>query len=357
MGRGPCKVPTQLGNKCPPAESLPQSCHKASTVRIAFVVAGQARGFISDHGFRRYWQHVVQPLAAPPTCVFGSCRGELPRVFLTLKMPRSTGSSSGSSSGSSVALEAKKQEMLQLLQPAAVSITVEREADGQLYADVHAARGVSTASAHPADINNSFGAALHHPECFWRDIPPHFVLSQAAVWWATMARAWRQVEAWERAHTSGPPFDVVLFSRPDIFFMASLGPACAYNLSSTWYAPPGGNTPDMLWLFPRHIAARVLTTYESVVVPCTNQPTSMCCNLSETRKEGAGSGRDADRVSYSNWIRTYYARHAGLVPHYLALRGWGLVAANPLKRYRNCTLHLGCTPAGPGTGWGGRSVG
>ena len=100
--------------------------------------------------------------------------------------------------------------------------------------------------------------------------------------------------------------------------------------------------PDMLWLFPRHVAQRVLSTWDEVVVPCASRPDALCCNLSETRRDGPGSGRDADRVPYSLWLRTYWQRAAGFASENQALRGWGLVAASPRKRGRNCTLHLGC---------------
>ena len=62
---------------------------------------------------------------------------------------------------------------------------------------------------------------------------------------------------------------------------------------------------------------------------------SWCCNLSATRFDGPGTGKDTDRVSYSNWIREYWARAAGFQPDYHSLRGWGLVAANPRKRWRS----------------------
>ena len=168
----------------------------------------------------------------------------------------------------------------------------------------------------------------------------------------------------------------------------------------------------MFWLFPRHIARRVLTTWSEVVVPC--QPRQRCCNLSvsggtelTTGHGTLGHGRprgeasvtagtmpgvalevaqhdrqhraagaeqepldeplrhafaptssapmpyrmpyydipDSDRVPYSNWQRVYFGREAGFVPNHTALRGWGLVAANGRKRGRNCTLHVGCSPA------------
>ena len=99
----------------------------------------------------------------------------------------------------------------------------------------------------------------------------------------------------------------------------------------------------MLWFMPRSTARRVLSTWANVIEPCENSPHAWCCNLSVTRLDGPGGGADADRVSYSNWMRHYWARAAHLVPDYNSMRGWGLLGANPLKgRWRNCTMHVGC---------------
>ena len=46
---------------------------------------------------------------------------------------------------------------------------------------------------------------LEHPECFWRDEAPLFLLSRARIWWLAMARAWESVESYERDH--GYAFD------------------------------------------------------------------------------------------------------------------------------------------------------
>ena len=163
-----------------------------------------------------------------------------------------------------------------------------------------------------------------------------------------MATAWESVVQWEKTH--GDTFDAIVFSRPDILYITSMGPWCSYNLTTTWYAPWGANTPDMLWLFPRHTAEKVLTTWSNVILPCNpsrsaaSGEVAWCCNLSMSTLDGPGSGADADRITYSNWLREYWARAKGFVPEYHSLRGWGVVSANPLKRWRNCTLHIGCLP-------------
>ena len=87
------------------------------------------------------------------------------------------------------------------------------------------------------------------------------------MWWATMAAAWEMVAHWERSEVHGR-FDAIVFSRPDIFYYRPMGPLCAYDdVHTTWYAPYGKHTPDMFWLFPRHIARHVLTTWRQATRP------------------------------------------------------------------------------------------
>ena len=87
-----------------------------------------------------------------------------------------------------------------------------------------------------------------------------------------MATAWASVSKYEHDH--GVRFDAIVFSRPDIAYFAPMGPWCEYNLTTTWYAPWGGNTPDMLWMLPRKMARHVLTTFTAVVVPCASTSTA-----------------------------------------------------------------------------------
>jgi hypothetical protein len=235
---------------------------------------------------------------------------------------------------------------------------------------------VRTSLEHDVDIRESLMATgkdshntnawsrlrrLQHPECFWPDKKVNnFVLSRASIWWYTMAQAWESVEEYERDH--GYRFEAVVFSRPDIIFQASMGPWCAYELSRQWYAPWGEATPDMFWVFPRHVARRVLTTWTRVVLPC--KPGEACCNMT-TRPGEVVHGRspnllqhdDGGPVTYSNWLVTYWSRFfaasaseggtAVTLNH--TLRGHGRVAANPAriiygKPRRNCSMHLGCLP-------------
>lgn len=187
---------------------------------VAFLIAGQARSFLEDEAYLGFDEHVVRPLALPRHHIF---------LFLKLEY------------NSSMYLR-RLDAAAHLLRPAAMRVTIERSNDGRLYGDLHRTRQART--------------MLRHPNCFWRDTPPHYVLQQAAVWWGTMADAWSLIEQWEsrpslhqasqhQAHrragseASMTPrrhqqFDAIIFARPDIFYRAAFGPWCAYNLTSTW---------------------------------------------------------------------------------------------------------------------------
>jgi len=165
-----------------------------------------------------------------------------------------------------------------LLRPA--SVTVVEEGDGKaFFAAQHAAakHAVHGGAEGAAGGKSASGRALHprHPSCFWRDIAPGYLLSRAYVHWGAFDSAWRSVEAWESVHGR---FDVVVLSRPDIWYMRSIGPWCAYaSLQSTWYAPTYLLAVDHFWVLPRDWAQRVLTTWSEVVLTCA--PGDRCCNM------------------------------------------------------------------------------
>ena len=271
---------------------------------VAFVIAGQARSFLDERGWQTYHQHVLKSFYANAES----------RVFLHLKLGRGPN------------LNRRWQELSRAvdgLRPAVVRTTLQR--DVEVRESVFDRAG-SRARAHP-----------RHPECFWRDVAPHFQLSRAGIWWLTMEQAWESVASYER--DNGFTFDAVVFSRPDITFHKAMGPWCGYDLKRQWYAPWGEMTPDMLWVFPRAVASKVLTTWTQVVLRC--QPGQPCCNLSSLEGEQSlGGGRspnialyDNTRVTYSNWIATYWSRalkgdlEGGGLNY--SLRGHGQVAANP----------------------------
>ena len=190
---------------------------------VAFLIAGQARAFLEDEAYKTFDAFLVQSFALPRRHA---------STFLLLKLEYN-----------SSLIQRRLDAALSLLRPAAVRVLIERSNDGRLYADLHRTRVART--------------MLRTPNCFWRDIPPHYVLQQAAVWWGTMASAWDLLERWElsrdahlashqHAHQhraapdgSTPPrrhqqFDVVVFARPDIFYKVPFGPWCAYNLTGMW---------------------------------------------------------------------------------------------------------------------------
>ena len=313
-GNGPCYPSLYQKNHLP---SCPGSLHASACAgikpRLAYMVVGVARSFLLHSGFLTYHKHMVASMAAHS----GS------RVFLHLKL-----STNADERNSEVA---QLRRAVELLQPAVVETFVESE---QPYA-----------SAHREHRNQT--SELAHPECFWSDVAPHFVVSQARVWWGTMARAWESVAAWEARHQqTHHRFDAVVFSRPDIMFEAGMGPWCAYQLEQTWYTTPGLLTPDMLWILPRAIAARVLTTWH-VVLHCT--PADTCCNLTEgcTHSKNAVCSTERrtsgkHRVSYSLWLQTYWQLEAAVRVNGTGLRGYGQLGASPHKARRNCTIHLGC---------------
>lgn len=300
--------------------------HHSKRPRIAYIVAGQARSFLDERGWQTYYQHVIKSFYA---------HGDS-RVFLHLKLGRGP------------SLNRRWQELsraVEGLRPAVVRTTLERDVD--LRASV---------LEHQHDGGRG-RPAFEHPQCFWRDEAPHFVLSRARIWWLAMAQAWESVEAYERDH--GLIFDAAVFSRPDITYTRAMGPWCAYDLKGSWYAPWGEMVPDMFWIFPRSIAARVLTTWTKVVLPC--RPGDSCCNLT-TRQGELILGRSAnipqpsvgEPVTFSNWMSTYWTRtlwtHSDASTHSAvatsggatatpladalaglnySLRGHGKVAANP----------------------------
>ena len=255
--------------------------HHSARPRIAFIVAGQARSFLDDRNWLTYFQRVLKSFYA---------HGES-RVFLHLKLGRGP------------SLDRRWHELSRVvdgLRPAVVRTTLERDVDLRASVMAHAHDG---GKGQPR---------FQHPECFWRDEAPHFVLSRARIWWLTMAQAWESVELYEKDHAMA--FEAVVFSRPDIAFERDMGPWCAYDLKRSWYAPWGEMVPDMFWIFPRAIAAKVLTTWTRVVLPCG--PGQPCCNLT-TRPGERILGRSpnipqpavGDPVTLSNWMSTYWTRH------------------------------------------------
>ena len=338
QGTGPC-FPAQQFRGAPACPVGAPTCpgHHSQRPRVAYVVAGMARSFLDNRGWLSYFQHVLKSFHSSPES----------RVFLHLKIARGPG------------LDVRWKHLgmaMDALRPAVVKTFLERDVD-----ITESLLDLTTTHQHDGSPSSRL-RNVQHPSCFWPDEKANnYVLSRASVWWYAMAQAWDSVEQYERDH--GYRFEAVVFSRPDIVFEGSMGPWCAYDLKRQWYAPWGEMTPDMFWIFPRHVAKKVLTTWTKVVVPC--KPTQPCCNMT-TRPDELVHGRSPNvniasgsRVTYSNWLVTYWTRalaeagtstsggDAWSLNH--TLRGYGKVAANPTRVIfgrprRNCTMHLGCVP-------------
>ena len=319
-GRGPCYSSRHYSN-VPTCSSPIDECGsiKVAAPRIAFMVVGMPRGFLSEGGYKLFVERVIRSFAAHSAS----------RVFLHLKM-----------GAEKTQWDALANATSELLHPATVSTPREEGSGQEVYRDVHrrAARGEPLSTSTPL-----------HPECFWRDEAPHYHLSKARVWWSTINDGWQRVVEYEQ--TKAVRFDAVVFTRPDLFWEANMGPWCAYDLGTMaaelngqWYTPAGSLTPDMFWVLPRRTAAAVLSTWAEVIVPC--RPGQACCNFTFAQPPHA-------RVQYSIWLREYWHRIGGFTLNH-TLPGFGKVGANPNKAHRNCTMHLGCMPRGETRGTRGR---
>jgi len=320
QGRGPC-YSSRHYNNVPTCRSPIDECGsiQVAAPRMAFMVVGMPRGFLSEGGYKLFAERVVRSFAAHTAS----------RVFLHLKM-----------GAEKAQWDALANATSELLHPATVSTPREESSGQEVYRDVHrrAARGEPLSTSTPL-----------HPECFWRDEAPHYPLSQARVWWSTMNDGWQVVVEYEIK--ASVRFDAVVFTRPDLFWEANMGPWCAYDLgtmaaewSGQWYTPAGSLTPDMFWVLPRRTAAAVLSTWVEIIVPC--RPGQPCCNFTFAQPPHA-------RVPYSIWLREYWHRVGGFTLNQ-TLPGFGRVGANPKKAHRNCTMHLGCMPRGETRGTHGR---
>lgn len=179
-----------------------------------------------------------------------------------------------------------------------------------------------------------------------------------------MASVWSLVQSFESMRPRHKRFERVVFSRPDILYTTGMGPWCeegshaqcrgqpllliallliallliAWHYASlrcgyrndTWYSGDAGIIPDMFWVMPRAHAALALGTSLRTLIECT--PGEACCNANVT-------GR-------STWIPQYWGRHRGLRVEENALLGSGVLARNPGKGDRDCTLHIGCWKMG-----------
>ena len=182
QGRGPCYSSRHYNNVLTCRSPIDEcGSIQVAAPRIAFMVVGMPRGFLSEGGYKLFVERVIRSFAAHSAS----------RVFLHLKM--------GAEKTQWAALANATSE---LLHPATVSTPREEGSGQEVYRDVHrrAARGEPLSTSTPL-----------HPECFWRDEAPHYPLSQARVWWSTMNDGWQTVVEYEiKANVR---FDAVVFTR------------------------------------------------------------------------------------------------------------------------------------------------
>ena len=88
-----------------------------------------------------------------------------------------------------------------------------------------------------------------------------------------MAASWQLVEQYEREEPGAGAFEMVVFSRPDLFYVHPMGRWCAYA-RDTWHSG-GALMPDMFWIMPRAVAANVLNRTDATFFGCA--PHQPCC--------------------------------------------------------------------------------
>ena len=211
---------TTLAVSGPPYSHSDLSCGpNAPPPRVAFVLAGQPRTFMTDPSVRRsFVERVVEDFRA----------GKGSHIFLHFK-------------------------------------SVSTHEIGKV------TRG---SMPHPATV---WGAERErkplppaHPECFEFDIMPR---SRPALWWSAMQTGLEMVQRHEMRTSSS--FDTVFFARPDIRYWTGWGPWCHYH-PDVWYTGGERVSPDHLWVLPRRAADLVLGTYD-VVRQCA--PSLQCCGV------------------------------------------------------------------------------
>jgi hypothetical protein len=100
-----------------------------------------------------------------------------------------------------------------------------------------------------------------------------FSLAKAAPWWSAMWTGLAMVRVQEKLAKAR--FAMVFFARPDIHYQTDWGPWCSYH-PRTWYTGGERVTPDHLWVLPRDHADLVLSTYD-VALKC--RVGKQCCNV------------------------------------------------------------------------------
>ena len=209
-------------------------CSAASLVvsppKVAFVVAGAARSFLRPEVWGSYLEHVLVP--------FGAGRSA---VFLYLRDASHC-----------------KEALLPLL-----AQLRERGWFGAMQCE-------DTPSVAPPPLHARCAGrwAARRKWTQVRDYAP-----RAHRWWSAMAASWQLVEQYEREEPGAGAFEMVVFSRPDLFYVHPMGRWCAYA-RDTWHSG-GALMPDMFWIMPRAVAANVLNRTDATFFGCA--PHQPCC--------------------------------------------------------------------------------
>jgi len=338
-GDGKCPY-SKRGERLPPCErdftGPPRFANCSRQLwrpRIAHVVAGMVRWMLEEQMYIAYRRHVVDSLGGHVDS----------RVFLAIGMG-DVEEIHGKHTGHRTAWEALGR-LVAALRPAALEVTRPNDEP----------RG------------DAVIRQLREPECFWQGrewnatstrVSPLEMISRQGAFWLRLNRAWELVAAWERQQ--GFTFDLVSFTRPDVYVEGGMGPWCAYadTMRYTWHFPPSNWNPDFLWLLPRTMAHAVLTTWPRVLVPCERG--LPCCNLRYPGRASSGctssnravqpplpgchlSEHEGAHVGPTWWLLFYWS-HVHNFSLSRQLEGYGRMTANPNKPGRNCTVHLGCSP-------------
>jgi len=160
--------------------------------------------------------------------------------------------------------------------------------------------------------------------------------SRTMRWWGALNATWHMVRAFEEEHSMR--FGGIFLSRPDLLFQRDFGPRCLYD-PATWYTGgPGG--PDWLWLMPRLVAAKALTS-ASVFANC--QMGMKCCEMQHAayRVGNAHDERHQDDWVFSYWIMRYWTLHFNFTVS-TRMRGHAHLIARPPPGAQMPYAHVGC---------------
>ena len=287
--RSPSNIPfirgLDLGDvACPPPVSS-ATCGREKEP-LAFIVAGEARGFLQNGTHLAYKRHVLDS--------FGVHASK--HLFLYLKHDDSNANELGAVASN--------------LRPARMKVVPPQSFEQPL----------------PDGI-------CRPPVGSWKHAAYQ---ARAMRYWSTLEAAWNMVLDFEAQHSLR--FGGVFLSRPDLQFERDFGPRCMYDVN-TWYTGGLGG-PDWLWLMPRHVASAALTS-ASVFSKCMSG--SACCDMQhKAHRDGmAKDKRHEDDWVFSYWIMRYWTLQLG-VNVSTRVRGHAHLLAQPPPDASKPYAHVGC---------------